>query len=319
MSGKRCFEFVDATSNKFWEVWVEDTRVFTRYGKIGSAGQITEKNEGSPEKAQKLHDKLVREKTGKGYVEKQGGVAQAPAAWKGGLKFFDPADEATQTAAANERLLAFTQALRDALVPRNGECLSLQGELVRANDRLGSEYFRNGMGNYYEDGVRPEDNYYGKLLLFMLGTLTENRGNALSNEDVAYFSGVRRQVEPYWKLHVRIGELEDKEEATEAELEELEELGSQAAGDDAIAWEDLFNRAERCIANWCIANSDLVDLRGQPLEERGMRNIEHIFNPPPPAPKCPLCQGRGFVEQKESSGFPQRCSCQGPDQRVMRT
>jgi uncharacterized protein (TIGR02996 family) len=77
---KRYFEFSEGTSNKFWEVWVEGTKVLTRYGKIGAAGQTTVKDEGSPDGAQKLHDKLVREKTGKGYQEKGGAPAAAPAA-----------------------------------------------------------------------------------------------------------------------------------------------------------------------------------------------------------------------------------------------
>ncbi len=72
---KRYFEFSDASSNKFWEVWVEGTQVLTRYGKIGANGQTTVKDEGSADGAQKLHDKLVREKTGKGYLEK---VATGP-------------------------------------------------------------------------------------------------------------------------------------------------------------------------------------------------------------------------------------------------
>lgn len=82
---KRYFEFSEGTSNKFWEVWVDGNKVLTRYGKIGAAGQTTVKDEGSPDAAQKLHDKLVREKTGKGYEEKGGGgsapapVAAAPA------------------------------------------------------------------------------------------------------------------------------------------------------------------------------------------------------------------------------------------------
>ncbi len=80
---KRYFEFSEGTSNKFWEVWVEGNAVLTRYGKIDASGQTTIKDEGSPAGAQKLHDKLVKEKTGKGYVEKSGGgaapVAAAPA------------------------------------------------------------------------------------------------------------------------------------------------------------------------------------------------------------------------------------------------
>ncbi|MFT3710963.1 MAG: WGR domain-containing protein [Archangium sp.] len=88
MSGKRYFEFSEGTSNKFWEVWIEGNSLMTRYGKIGANGQQTVKDEGSPAGAQKLFDKLVREKTGKGYVEKGGGggapaaAAPAPAAKK---------------------------------------------------------------------------------------------------------------------------------------------------------------------------------------------------------------------------------------------
>lgn len=66
---RRYFELSDGSSNKFWEIWKDANEVFTRYGKIGAAGSTTVKDEGSPEKAQKLYDKLVKEKTGKGYVE----------------------------------------------------------------------------------------------------------------------------------------------------------------------------------------------------------------------------------------------------------
>jgi predicted DNA-binding WGR domain protein len=78
---KRYFEFSEGTSNKFWEIWVEGVEVHTRYGKIGTEGQRTLKDEGAAERAQKLYDKLIREKTGKGYQEKTaGGAAAAPAA-----------------------------------------------------------------------------------------------------------------------------------------------------------------------------------------------------------------------------------------------
>lgn len=87
---KRYFEFSEGTSNKFWEVWVEGTKVLTRYGKIGAGGQTTVKDEGSPAEAQKLQDKLVGEKTKKGYAEKGGGgvaaAAPAPAVKKAAVK-----------------------------------------------------------------------------------------------------------------------------------------------------------------------------------------------------------------------------------------
>ncbi len=77
--GKRYFEFSEGSSNKFWEVWMTGTTVYTRYGKIGASGQTTVKDEGSADKAQKLYDSLVREKTKKGYQEKGGSPAAPPA------------------------------------------------------------------------------------------------------------------------------------------------------------------------------------------------------------------------------------------------
>lgn len=66
---KRMFELVEGSSHKFWEVWQNGGTVSTRYGKIGAAGQTTVKDEGSPEAARKLYDKLIAEKTRKGYSE----------------------------------------------------------------------------------------------------------------------------------------------------------------------------------------------------------------------------------------------------------
>lgn len=97
MSATRRFELVDGNSSKFWEIALEGTGVTTRYGKIGTAGQTTTKDEGSPEKAQKLYEKLVREKTGKGYVEQSG--ATAPSA-------------TTAKKSYRERFLAMVEQLR---------------------------------------------------------------------------------------------------------------------------------------------------------------------------------------------------------------
>lgn len=69
-SGKRYFEFVDDKSNKFWEVWVSGNDMTTRWGRIGTDGQTKTKTYASAEKAQAEADKLIEEKTGKGYVEK---------------------------------------------------------------------------------------------------------------------------------------------------------------------------------------------------------------------------------------------------------
>lgn len=68
--GARYFEFVEGSSSKFWEIALEGTSFTTRYGKIGTDGQISMKEYDSDDKAKKEYDKLVAEKTKKGYVEK---------------------------------------------------------------------------------------------------------------------------------------------------------------------------------------------------------------------------------------------------------
>ncbi len=70
-SGKgRYFEFVEGSSSKFWEITVEGTTFYTRYGKIGTDGQTTQKDYDSEDKCQAEANKLVAEKMKKGYAEK---------------------------------------------------------------------------------------------------------------------------------------------------------------------------------------------------------------------------------------------------------
>ena len=69
-AGARTFEIVDGTSSKYWEVRLEGTSVTTRYGRIGTTGQRTTKGFPTEALAEKERDKLVLEKTKKGYVEK---------------------------------------------------------------------------------------------------------------------------------------------------------------------------------------------------------------------------------------------------------
>jgi predicted DNA-binding WGR domain protein len=67
---KRYFEFVEGTSSKFWEISVDGTDVTVRFGRIGTGGQTKTKSFGDESAAQSHAEKLVEEKTGKGYVEK---------------------------------------------------------------------------------------------------------------------------------------------------------------------------------------------------------------------------------------------------------
>ena len=71
--GTRHFEFSEGSSNKFWEITLDGTDVKTKYGKIGTAGQQTLKEFDDAAAAKKEYDKLVHEKTKKGYVEGEAG------------------------------------------------------------------------------------------------------------------------------------------------------------------------------------------------------------------------------------------------------
>jgi predicted DNA-binding WGR domain protein len=66
----RRFEFVGGSSAKFWEIAVEGKDVTVRFGRIGTAGQEQTRSFADPDEAQQHAERLVAEKTGKGYVER---------------------------------------------------------------------------------------------------------------------------------------------------------------------------------------------------------------------------------------------------------
>jgi DNA ligase 1 len=62
------YEFSDGKSEKFWEIGRDGCDVTVRYGRIGTTGQIQVKTFASEEAAQKQQDKLIEQKTAKGYL-----------------------------------------------------------------------------------------------------------------------------------------------------------------------------------------------------------------------------------------------------------
>lgn len=66
---KRVFVFQDFKSQKFWSIDVAGTDVTVNYGKLGTDGQTQVKNFATTEEAEKAANKLIAEKTKKGYVE----------------------------------------------------------------------------------------------------------------------------------------------------------------------------------------------------------------------------------------------------------
>jgi uncharacterized protein (TIGR02996 family) len=71
----RTFEFVEGGSSKFWIIELLGKQFTVTFGRIGTQGQTQVKKFPDAAKAQKEHDKLVREKLNKGYVETTGRAA----------------------------------------------------------------------------------------------------------------------------------------------------------------------------------------------------------------------------------------------------
>lgn len=66
---RRRFEFVEGSSSKFWEIELSGTTYTTTWGRIGTAGSSKTKECPTEARAALEYDKLVEEKTGKGYEE----------------------------------------------------------------------------------------------------------------------------------------------------------------------------------------------------------------------------------------------------------
>jgi DNA ligase 1 len=66
---KRYFELVNESSAKFWEVDLSGSDVTVRFGRIGTNGQTQTKTMADSDAAASHAEKLIAEKTAKGYVE----------------------------------------------------------------------------------------------------------------------------------------------------------------------------------------------------------------------------------------------------------
>jgi predicted DNA-binding WGR domain protein len=124
------YEFRQGSSSKFWQIQRDGKAVTTTYGRIGAAGQTTLKEFDSEEKAQKEYDRLVAEKTKKGYLEaSQGGPVAAPVAAGGweGLAAMQPGEAfkthfafLVQTPACAELLTKLAERVREVRVKPDG-------------------------------------------------------------------------------------------------------------------------------------------------------------------------------------------------------
>ena len=74
---KQRYEFVAGSSSKFWEVSVSGSTLTVTFGRIGTDGRTTTKDLGSPAVAKKEAEKLIAQKTTKGYQLVSGGTTKA--------------------------------------------------------------------------------------------------------------------------------------------------------------------------------------------------------------------------------------------------
>ncbi|HOX42964.1 MAG TPA: WGR domain-containing protein [Myxococcota bacterium] len=178
----RRFEFSDGSSNKFWEIELDGKSFTVRYGRIGADGQTQEKSFPTPEKAKAEHDKLVREKLGKGYQEVGAGGAAVPAAkatkaTKGGAASKAPAKaakaKAGQAKAGKADQAADTGA--PASLPTAEGGLVIKGYRITLDDSL-EPRITNPAGNVLSsvpDAVRKSDEWQQII------ALRENHRNRL--------------------------------------------------------------------------------------------------------------------------------------------
>jgi uncharacterized protein (TIGR02996 family) len=72
--------------DKFWEVWIEATDLYTRHGKAGSLGQVKVRSYASASEAKAAMAKAIESKQHAGFCRLDGITAQSMAAEKGGSK-----------------------------------------------------------------------------------------------------------------------------------------------------------------------------------------------------------------------------------------
>jgi predicted DNA-binding WGR domain protein len=138
----RRFELSDSTSNKFWEVAVKGKTLNVTFGKIGTKGQSKPKDFATPEKAKTEMEKLIKEKTGKGYVEAGGKAVKA-------AKSLYPEIKRLKDAGATLIRTVFEGVGDDgcffSTVYKNNEILAISNQLDCYNGDIGRIYANNNM------------------------------------------------------------------------------------------------------------------------------------------------------------------------------
>lgn len=133
--------------------------------------------------------------------------------------------------------------LWDALVPERGPADTTQGQLLRAQGNLSTEYYRNGMMNYYYYCLEPRPDSYVDQLDFLLDTLLP--------ADREYLTRAKGRILEDRKNVPEANALQEKEEKSGLSEVERSRLEALCNFDE---WEELFERTERLVLNYCITH-----------------------------------------------------------------
>jgi hypothetical protein len=134
-------------------------------------------------------------------------------------------------------------ALWDALVPASGPVDTVQGQLMRAQGNLSNEYYRNGMMNYYSSCLEPSPDSYAEQLDFLVETLLPDDREYLARTKARILEDRKHVPEAY-----ALQEKRDESGLSEAEEARFEALCVFKE------WEELFDRTERLVLNYCIGH-----------------------------------------------------------------
>jgi predicted DNA-binding WGR domain protein len=75
---RREFRYREGGAQKFWAIAVEGKQYTVQFGKVGARGQTQTRQFASADEARRAADKLIAEKTRKGYAEVGGAPPAVP-------------------------------------------------------------------------------------------------------------------------------------------------------------------------------------------------------------------------------------------------
>lgn len=158
------FELSDGSSNKFWQIARDGASLLVTFGKIGTSGQAQKKDLASEAAAIAEHDKLVKEKTKKGYVAVGAPASSAPAPTpKVKTK---PADGTSAPAASGKKAVAAEEAPAPVVVvPKSAGDYVLEERWTGKAHTLTDGSYEALLAAWFPPGGSHDVDGYVKLLI----------------------------------------------------------------------------------------------------------------------------------------------------------